>query len=167
MKIFSLPFVLVFFLPVAIVISCKKNDETDPCADFEKLGTKILVDGISQELSIAQLVISSAFGTTYSMQIAAITSDCNEYFVLSISVEEGDNQKLNGTYQIKDFFDAGENDAYGSFTKQKVSPTSQSTTDLNSGTLKVIDLTNKKYNIDLSAKLVGGGTVTFKGDVQF
>ena len=92
MKIFSLPFVLVFFLTVAIVISCKKNDETDPCADFEKLGT---------------------------------------------------------------------------FTKQKVSPTSQSTTDLNSGTLKVIDLTNKKYNIDLSAKLVGGGTVTFKGDVQF
>ena len=75
--------------------------------------------------------------------------------------------KLGGTYQIKSSLGTNVNIATGSFTTQQVSPISQSSFELVSGTVKVTELGVKKYTIDVNATDVEGGKVSLLLTHQF
>jgi len=167
MKHLSLILSTFLFLIFITVSGCGKDENDNNCSNFQSIGGQVSINGSDYKLSVAQLIISGGFGTTYQMQIGAFSSDCNELNSISIIIEEGVNEKLNGSYDIVDFFNSEENKAFGSFANQKISPISQSSVDLSGGSVKFIDLGSKKYNIDLNATLLGGGNVTLKGDVQF
>lgn len=164
-------FFILVLIGVSVIACSKKEDNPSPsptnCTGFTKLGSTMTVNGKSLDLISAQQIVSALGGVTFTMSIGALSADCNEMQTLNITVEEGDNQKLNGTYPIVDFFNSTENTANGAFLTQKFNPISQNLTDLKSGTVKFTDLNNKKYSMDLNATLVDGQKLTFKGDVQF
>ena len=96
-----------------------------------------------------------------------MSDDCNEQKLLSITIETATGTKLGGTYQIKDFFDAGTIQAYGDIVTQKISPVTQSAVELESGSVKITDLGTKKYTIDVNATDKTGGKTTLLLTHQF
>ncbi|MBP6398221.1 MAG: hypothetical protein KBF35_09650 [Saprospiraceae bacterium] len=151
-----------------MVSSCSKDEEKDSCTNFTTSDKELTVNGKTELLSVAQQLVSSGFeGNIYQMQIATVSSDCNELHTIELNIEIPTTSKLNGTYKIVDFFDSGLGDAYGAYANQKISPVSQTLEELSSGTLKVTDKGSKLYTFDINAKTISGSTVTLKGDVQF
>ncbi|MBK7795870.1 MAG: hypothetical protein IPJ64_05790 [Saprospiraceae bacterium] len=102
------------------------------------------------------------------MSISCLSSDCNKQTTFSLNIVIPSGTKLNGTYPIYDYVSADIQEFSGSYVTQAVNPISQSSLNLDSGTIKVVDKGSKLYNFDLSAVLEGTGErVTLKGDVQF
>ena len=147
---------------LCFMASCGDDEEeSSDCAGLLSTGGTIDIDGETLNLNLAQLLISSGFdGDIYSFQIGGLSSDCNNIKSLSFSIEITTDSDLNGSYTIKDFFDAGLNDAYGvTIADQTVTPLSQSLTEIKSGTLEITKHAARDYTIDMSGSLVGGGTV--------
>lgn len=150
---------MISFISFAMV-SCKKDEADDPvvntddCANFDIIkGSLIKFNGVDQNLSIATL---QAFSDTYTFQLAGASKDCLELNTVSITINLSSGQKLGGTYPIKSFFDADENESSGIFTKQKISPVSVSQEELVSGTVKIVNNGVNDFNIDLTGKTIGG-----------
>ena len=146
--------------------SCSKDgDKTDnDCTNFSVLDGEITINGTKQKLSVAQFIGSS---NIYSFQLASVSTDCNEQKFISITIETVAGAKLGGTYQIKDFFEAGTNEAFGDIVTQKITPVSQSSVELESGSVKITDLGTKKYTIDVNANDILGGKTTLLLTHQF
>ncbi|MBK7807658.1 MAG: hypothetical protein IPJ51_15395 [Saprospiraceae bacterium] len=157
---------LLVTLVLGFTTGCSKDDDqTDKnCTNFSVLDGEITINGTKQKLSIAQFIASS---NIYSFQLASVSDDCNEQKLLSITIETATGTKLGGTYQIKDFFDAGINQAYGDIVTQKISPVTQSAVELESGSVKITDLGTKKYTIDVNATDITGGKTTLLLTHQF
>lgn len=163
-SLFSILLVATLF--VGFNSSCSKDDEdtNDACSSFPVLAGEMTVNGAKQRLSIAQFIVTSNF---YNFQLASVSDDCNEQKAINFSIQLADGAKLNGTYPIKDFFSADINNASGSILSQKVSPISQSSVDLASGTIKITELGIKKYTIDLNATDVLGEKIILSLTHQF
>ena len=160
--------VCMLFGLAIFISSCSKDEEKDSCTNFTTSDKELTVNGNTELISVAQQLISAGFeGNIYQMQIATVSSDCNELHTINLNIEIPTASKLNGTYKIVDFFDAGLGDAFGAYAIQKISPVSQSLEELSSGTVKITDKGSKLYTFDINAKTIGGSTVSFKGDVQF
>lgn len=165
MKNYSLSTFLLSVLFLGFNSCCSKDDE-NPCTNFPFLGGEITVNGVVEKLSIAQL--SSNLGDSYAMylfQIVSISSDCKRQNILSLKIDLHSSTELEGTHQIKTFSSA--NEASGNFTTQQVSPVSQSSFELESGTVKITELGVKKYTIDVNATDVEGGKVSLLLTHQF
>ena len=156
--------ILLSVLILGFSSSCSKDEENKACANFPVLGGEITVNGSVQKLSIAQF---GATGDTYIFQLASVSSDCNKQNILSFNIDLPTGSKLGGTYQIKSSLGTNVNIATGSFTTQQVSPISQSSFELVSGTVKITELGVKKYTIDVNATDSVGGKVTLLLTHQF
>ena len=156
--------ILLSVLILGFSSSCSKDEENKACANFPVLGGEITVNGSVQKLSIAQF---GATGDTYIFQLASVSSDCNKQNIVSLLINVVPGSKLGGTYQIKSSLGTNVNIATGSFTTQQVSPISQSSFELVSGTVKITELGVKKYTIDVNATDSVGGKVTLLLTHQF
>lgn len=159
---FSMLFLAIFFL--GFYSSCSKDEaETTDCSNFSVIDGEITVNGAKQRLSIAQFIAQSDF---YGFNLAGISDDCNEQKLLNINIMTLAGAKLSGTYQITEdvFATPG---ASGSFVVQKISPISQSSVELKSGTVKITELGVKKYTIDINATDITGGKTTLTITHQF
>jgi len=156
--------ILLSVLILGFSSSCSKDEENKACANFPVLGGEITVNGSVQKLSVAQFV---ANGDSYILQLGSVSSDCNKQNIVSLLINVVPGSKLGGTYQIKSSLGTNVNIATGSFTTQQVSPISQSSFELVSGTVKVTELGVKKYTIDVNATDVEGGKVSLLLTHQF
>ena len=157
-----------FSMAISLLSGCKKDESPDDCENFVSLGGEVTINGAKNSLAAAQLIINSSFdGSIYGLQVGGFTSDCNVLQTFSLFVPVAEGSKLNGTYTIAGFANAEETDAFGSYSEQKISPTSQFLEDIDSGSLKVTDKGSKLYSIDLTAKTISGENVSLKGEVQF
>ena len=157
-------FILFLLLGLSVISGCKKDDDketTTECDSFTTIDGKVTVNGVENQLSIAQLLVNADedFGDTYTFQIAGISSDCNELSSVFLNVTIASGNKLNGTYPIRDFFSADTGEAYGDYTKQKISPLSQSAENLVSGTFKVTQNGTKDYTLVIDAKTATGENI--------
>ena len=155
---------LLFCLSLNLLISsgCGK-DEEENCSNFPLLTGTMEINGDDVRVSAFQSITSAGganFGDSYSFQIAGISDDCNTLtsFILNFSRPSGTS--ASGTYDIKEFFDAGDDDAVGSLLMQTVDPITQSSVDMSSGTLTVNDKGDNQFDLDLSATLIGGSMIT-------
>ena len=140
------------------------------CSTFPTSSKTVLFNGTSAPISIAQLLVQGGgggFDDSFNLQIAVITENCNKLTTFNLSFNVPPNSKLNGTFDIKDFFDAGTGDCFGSILEQNVSPISQNLFTLSSGKVIVIDKGNKLYNLNVTTVPLGQSTFTLSGDVQF
>lgn len=156
-------FIFFLLLGLSVLSGCKKDDdkENTECDSFASIDGKVTVNGVENQLSIAQLLVSADedFGDSYSFQIAGFSNDCNELTSVYLNVLIASGSKLNGTYPIRDFFSADKGEAYGSYTKQKISPLSQSSEDLVSGTFKVTENGTKDYTLVIDVKSATGENI--------
>lgn len=159
MKILNSTLLLVLIL--AVVTGCK-DDSDDPieCVGLLNNGGTFEVDDEMFNLSIAQLSVSTwVYGDLYAFQVGGLDQDCS-LTSLRFSVEITTNTDLDGTYEIEDFFNAGLNDVSGvSITKVNTATGTQSITEISSGSLTVLKLGEREYEVDLSGTLVGGGSI--------
>ena len=147
-------------------IQCSKDEEK--CTNFSSNGQTLTANGTSQPVSVCQLTISDFLDLdNYSMNISYISESCNKMSTLNLTILLPKGQKLDGTFQIKSFFDSDTGDGFGSLTEQVISPLSQNSVDLASGTAKFIDKGGKKYNVDIVANTIAGASISIKGDLQF
>lgn len=160
----SIKFFLLFGLTLNLLITtgCGKDDEPT-CTNFPTLGGTMEINGDNVQVSAFQSISSAGgatFGDSYSFQVAGVSDDCNTLtsFIFSYSVPSGTSP--GGTFQIKEFFDAGDNDATGSVLTQTVDPIVQSSVDMISGTLTVNDKGDNTFDLDISATLLGGDSIT-------
>ena len=168
----SIKFLVLFCLSVNLIIAtgCGKDDENTNCTNFPTVSGTVSIDGESLQLSVAQLLVQaggSSFDDSYLFQIAGVSSDCNSLKSVNFTVTIPSGESAGGTYSIKDFFDAGDDDATGSFVSQTFDPVGQSIRDLVSGTLIIIDEGNSKFDIELDAEIVGGGSISLVFNHQF
>lgn len=157
-------------LLISITLSCSKDsDSSQDCSNFPVLSQSITLNGTLSKLSVARFLLNSLAGyDRYAMSISCLSSDCNKQTTFSLNIVIPSGTKLNGTYPIYDYVSADIQEFSGSYVTQAVNPISQSSLNLDSGTIKVVDKGSKLYNFDLSAALEGiGERVTLKGDVQF
>lgn len=157
--------ILFCSLSIFLMVSCGQKEDPPPASDCDGLldsGGEMEVDGETLSLTIAQLLISSGFdGDIYQFQVGAMAGNCNDVSVLSFIVEIPSDTDLDGAYQIKDFFDASLNDAYGvTITSQTLDPVSQSSVSIDSGTIDIIKHSANDYSVDLNGDLVGGGNTS-------
>lgn len=153
--------VALFF--TTINSSCSKDkEETTNCTEFTVLEGKMTIDGKQQRLSIAQFIAQNNF---YAFQLASISDDCNEQKLVSFSITTTSGN-LGGNYPF-DSDPFSENTANGDIVVQKISPISQSSVSIKSGTVKVTELGTKKYTIDLNVVDVLGGKTSLSLTHQF
>lgn len=159
-NLFKLTFLC--FLSFSIVSCGGDEDPSSDCDGLLASGGDMMIDGETLNLSIAQLLISSGLdGDVYQFQVGGIANDCTSSRVVSFIVEIPTGAELNGTYPIKDFFDAGLNDVYGvTVTDQVFDPVSQSLTEVASGSFEFTKNDTRDYTVDMEGDLVGGGSVS-------
>lgn len=153
-----------------VLTSCNKDDDTEEsegCASLTTLNGNITFNGESSNLIIAQLLVSDFAGsTTYVFQIGA-TTDCEVVTTSNITVAVETGTSVTGTYDIIDFFDADDGDAYGSIFTQNLLTLSQSSSDIASGTVSVTDNSNNNFTLDISAMPISGASVEMELTHQF
>ena len=159
-----LTLVLFSFLFIGFTTTSCKKDKDGACTNFPVLDGQITINNTSQKLSIAQF---SATQNLYVFQLASVSDDCNKQNILNVNIKTVSGARLGGTYPITDFFGSGDNSAFGSFATQQVSPVSQSSVDLATGTVKITELATKKYTIEVSAIDQLGGVVSISLTHQF
>lgn len=155
----------LLFLSMTLICfsSCKDDDESSSdCMGLLESGGEMKIDGVTFNLSIAQLLVTTGFdGDVYLFQVGGISSDCNNVKTLSFSIEIPTDTELDGTYEIKSFFDAELNDATSvNFIDQTISPLSQSLVEVKSGTIEITTHADREFSIDMAGDFVGGGSVT-------
>jgi hypothetical protein len=159
-----LTLVLFSFLFIGFSTTSCKKDKDESCTNFPVLDGQITINNTSQKLSTAQFLVGQ---NNYTFVVSGVSDDCNKQNVLDINIEIASGSRLGGTYPIKDFFDADVNEAYGAFATNQVSPISQSSVDLASGTVKITELATKKYTIEVNAVDQLGGVVSISLTHQF
>jgi len=157
----SLLFVLCSF---CLVTSCGGDEDPEPvgCPGVTTLDGGVKINGENRGLTVAQLLVTAGgavFGDSYLFQIAGISSDCNEISSVSLNLSVDSGTSIDGTREIKTFFDANDGDVTGSFTSQIVEPLSQNLQDLVSGTVTFTSGADNTYTIDLSATTVTGDDI--------
>lgn len=159
MKFKSLLNLLFIASVFCLLTSCGGDGETPTCSNVSTLDGSVKIDGTTHALTIAQLLISAGgatFGDTYTFQIGGVDPDCAEVRAVNINVSVPSGESIDGTRDIKDFFDVADGDVYGTLTKQQLDPLSQSLEDLVSGTVTFTTSADNTYTIDLSATTVSG-----------
>ena len=155
---------LILSMTLICFTSCGDDEDegSSDCAGLLESGGDMNIDGETLNLSIAQLLITSGLdGDIYLFQVGGISSDCNNVKTLSFSIEIPTDTELGGTYEIKDFFDAGLNDASGvNFIDQTISPLSQSLVEVKTGTIEITKHADREFSIDMAGDFVGGGSVS-------
>lgn len=119
-------------------------------------------NGQALQTSIAQLIISSNSGVdSYFANITGFSDDCNMTTTISFNVDIPANSDLNGTYEVKDFFNAGINDVTGMvIAESDLNSTSQSLIEVKSGTIMINKIGASEYDASMSGSLSGGGSFT-------
>jgi len=141
--------------------ACSKDDEPAPTPECTTLTTSATINGDdSYTLQVAQLSTSSGFdGTNYIFQIGAVDSDCEESVVLSLIMEvSGD---IGGTYPVVDFFDANLNEAHGTVSTLNLGTSSQTMSEIQSGSVMITDNGDDNFSIDFEGTLVNGDDASF------
>ncbi|MBC7884073.1 MAG: hypothetical protein H7X99_01260 [Saprospiraceae bacterium] len=155
----------LFAITSFTTISCSKDDDkVDECTNFPALDGTITVNSSVQKLSVAQYIASSSgggFDDTYSFQLAGVSNDCLEQTSVIMFINVTAGAKLGGTYPIKSFFNAEVNDASATLIKQKISPVSQSSQDIESGTIKITNHGTNDFTIDMTGKTITGENIAF------
>ena len=148
---------LLFSLTVLLTVGCGGDEDNKPsdCSGVLSDGGQIEVDGEEFDLNISQLLISQGLdGDVYSFQVSGISNDCNEIKGVSFIVEIPTGSELDGSYTIKDFFDAELNDVYGvTYTAQVIDILSQTSVSVVSGTINFTRHSARDYTIDLNGVL--------------
>jgi hypothetical protein len=150
----------ILLLVSFVFSSCEKEVEEktpDACATITTIGTAIVERG-EENLVIAQLAIYSGL---YAFQLSSVSSDCLFKKTISLSINKSTGS-IGGTYEIKDFFNADENDAYGSYVSQDLSTRSEILQDLVSGTVTITEHGPKDYTVEIIAVTAVSGSLTFK-----
>jgi len=166
-----IPVLILSCFSLLIISAC--GDDEDPideaCANITTLDGEVDLDGSTLKLTVAQLLISggAGFGDNYLFQITGISDNCSETKSVSFTVTVPSGASIEGSYNITDFFSAGDGDVYGSYTSQILDPISQTLVDLESGSMTIQESGTKLFTIDLSATLVGGGDVEMNITHQF
>ncbi len=147
-----------------IMTSCGDGDDKDPvaCTGITTLDGTVKINGDTHTLTIAQLLVNAGgavFGDTYAFQIAGVNSDCTEVLSVFLTFTVPSGATLGGTYDIKDFFSASDDDATGSFITQILDPISQSSEDLTGGDVKVTKGQGNEYTLDMNATTVTGNVI--------
>jgi hypothetical protein len=160
-NLFSL---LLLSMTLICFSSCKddEDDKSSDCSGLLESGGDMEIDGETLNLSIAQLLITSGLdGDIYLFQVGGISSDCNNVKTISFSIEIPTDTDLEGTYEIKDFFDAELNDATAvNFIDQTISPINQSLVEVKSGTIEITKHADREFSVNLDGDFVGGGSVS-------
>ena len=161
---YSMKILLLFCLSLNLLMTsgCGK-DEEENCSNFPLLSGTMEINGDEVRVSAFQSITSAGgvdFGDSYSFQVAGVSDDCNTLTTFSVNFIRPSGISASGTYDIKEFIDAGDDDASGSVLVQTVDPISQSFADMISGTLTVSDKGDNQFDLDLSATLIGGSMIT-------
>lgn len=154
---------------ISAFTSCGKDDKGSTCEGLLNNGGTMEVDGVSLNLTVAQLLISSGFeGDNYQFQVGGLTSDCSDLKTLGFFVELPKNSDFDGTYDIVDFFGSSLNDVTGvNVTSSNLSAGQQSLVEVGSGTMVVQKLADKEYQVVMTGNLVGGGTTEIEFKSKF
>lgn len=139
------------------------DDEPESCTNFPTLSGTMEINGDEVQVSVFQSIASAGgatFGDSYLFQVAGVSDDCNTLTSFNVNFSVPSGTSASGTYDIKEFFDADDDDATGSFITQTIDPITQSAVDMISGTLIVNDKGDNQYDLDVSATLLGGMMVT-------
>jgi len=162
---------LFLFSALLFMSSCGDEDPVEETCDaVSTIDGSVKINGENHGLTVAQLLVSAGgatFGDTYQFLISAVNGDCTEVRSVNFSLSLDSGTDLNGSYDIKDFFSAGDEDAYGSFSVQILDPISQSAEDLVSGSVSFVKNGNKAYEIDLEATTVTGEDVSLEMNHEF
>jgi len=145
-------------IAVLFMSACSKDDTPTPCTTLTTSAT--VNEDDSYTLQVAQLLITDGFEeTNYVFQLAAVDSDCDGATILNLSIEVSGN--IGGTYPVVDFFDAGLEEASGTFGTGTISGLNQSFTDIQSGSVEIIDNGNNNFSINFQGTLVNNDEVSF------
>ncbi|MBK8112719.1 MAG: hypothetical protein IPK46_21635 [Saprospiraceae bacterium] len=80
--------VCMLFGLACFISSCSKDEEKDSCTNFTTSDKELTVNGNTELISVAQQLISAGFeGNIYQMQIATVSSDCNELHTINLNIE--------------------------------------------------------------------------------
>ncbi len=170
-RVFRLPslFTLLLFSGLIAFTSCGDDEEAmQGCEGFPSLEGEVVVNGETVPLTIAQLLVSSAFGdTNYQFQIGGITGDCEVLRSVNFTLMIPEGDSVSGTYDFEPFFYAYDGDTFGSIGVQNISTLSQSSLEINSGTLEIVDNGSNNFTIDLTATPASGDAVSMSLTHQF
>lgn len=160
----SFKFLMLLFLSLNILIisGCGKDEEPS-CTNFPLLSGSMDINGENVSVSAFQVISSAGgtgFGDSYSFQVAGISNDCNTQTSFNLNYVVPSGSSASGTFEIKEFFNADDDDASGVVITQTVDPITQSSMDMVAGTLTVNDKGDNQYDLDVTATLVGGAMVT-------
>ena len=169
MRIFSM---MLFLGASLIFVSCGSDDEASSadCTIFVTLDGDVEINGDELQLSIAQSIVSAGgggFGDMYLFQIGGVSNDCNELLSVNFTLMVPTGMSPTGTYDIRSFFDADDDDATGSFGRQSLDPVSQSSVDMNSGSVSITENGANNFTIDLNAGTATGEDVSLNITHQF
>lgn len=166
-KITKLLVISVFFC--FLFTSCGDDDEAEleECTALTIISGDLTLNGSSANLAIAQLLVTSAFGdTNYQFQIGG-TTDCEELRTVSIVLSRPDGAAIDGTYEFRDFFDAGDDDATGSVGVQNITSLTQSLSDIASGSVTITENSESNFTLDINAVPTQGAAVEMQITHQF
>lgn len=135
------------------------NKESDLCKDIPSIDGEVTYNGNKEKLSFARLTRDLA-SNNYSFQIESIASDCNELHNITFTILIPENNELTGTYQFRKSSNVYEYDAFGTFTTKELDPISQKSVDIESGTLKLVDMGGDNYSFDIDVTLSNSEKVT-------
>jgi len=160
----------LFFLSLffgLLFTSCGDDEEVSECEGLAVISSDLMMNGSSASLSIAQLLVSDAFDeTSYQFQIAG-TLDCEELKTASFVITIPSGESIDGTYNFVDFFSAGAGDSHGSIFNQNLTTLSQSSSDIDSGSVTVTENGESNFTLDISAQPVQGATLEMELTHQF
>lgn len=168
MKVIKFGMCIVMVLLIGLTSCGDDEKEKNGCTGIPTIEGTAEFNGETGDLSIAQLLISSNFNQDdYLFQVTSISDDCSNTKTMTFYVGIPENTTIGGTYEIKDFFDAGVNDAHGSYTVQNLVNLSQSLLEMESGSVHIVKEGTSKYSIDVDAILIGGEQVSMKVTTEF
>jgi hypothetical protein len=163
-------FTLLLFSGVLVFTSCK-DDEPEMTTACENLAIDgaVMLNGADATLSIAQVLVNTGFDNEkiYQFQIGAAEGACTELKTVNFTVMVFGNDTLDGTYTFKTFFDADDDDAFGSILTQNLESLSQSQSDIMSGTVRITTNSQSNYTLDINAVPTEGAEVNMEITHQF
>ncbi len=166
-KIAKLLVLSVFFSVLFTSCGDDEDSELEECAALNIISGDLTLNGSTANLAIAQLLVSSAFGdTNYQFQIGG-TTDCEELRTVSFLISRPDGAAIDGTYEFRDFFDAGDDDATGSVAVQNITSLTQSLADIDSGSVTITENNESNFTLDINAVPLQGAAVEMQITHQF
>ena len=144
------------------------NSDGDNCDDFEIIEGVVNFNGIDYQLSLAELTIHSIGYDRYVFEIIGRDELCEGWKQFQFGVSTPVGTDVTGSHNIIAFSDPSMGDAGGTFTIQMANSSVLKIIQLISGTVKIADLGENRFDIEVDATLaVGEGPLTMKINHQF